>query len=359
MFSGGLILTQYLSRRAASITPYEAGEQPQGLGIIKLNTNENPYPPSPKALEVLKSFAGERLRLYPQPDGGRLKSAVAQIYGLTEDHVFCGNGSDEVLGLAFQAFFDGDIVFPDITYSFYPVWADLYGLSYRTVPLKDDFTVPVDALTGGGVVLANPNAPTGIALGLAEVEHILQNNSEHVVIVDEAYASFGAGSAASLIPKYPNLLIVSTMSKSHALAGLRVAFALGQPHLIDGLLRIKDSFNSYPLDMIAQDAAAAAIRDTAYCAAMSEKIIATRECATQRLGELGFKVLPSKANFVFASHPNVSAAALKAYLAENNIYVRHFNKPRIFDYLRITIGTDEQMDALIKTAAEFVHSVSC
>ena len=352
-------MTEFLSRRAASITPYEAGEQPQGSGIIKLNTNENPYPPSPKALEVLKAFAGERLRLYPRPDGGSLKSAVAQVYGLADDHVFCGNGSDEVLGLAFQAFFDGDIVFPDITYSFYPVWADLYGISYKTVPLQANFTVPVNALTGRGVVIANPNAPTGIALGLDEVERILQNNSEHVVIVDEAYASFGAGSAASLIPKYPNLLIVSTMSKSHALAGLRVAFALGQPHLIEGLVRIKDSFNSYPLDMIAQDAAAAAILDTAYCAAMSEKIIKTRECTTARLGELGFKVLPSKANFIFASHPSVSAAALKAYLAEHNIYVRHFNKPRIYDYLRITIGTDAQMDALMEKAAEFVHSVSC
>ncbi len=352
-------MAQFLSRKAASITPYEAGEQPQGSGIIKLNTNENPYPPSPKALEVLKNFAGERLRLYPRPDGGSLKSAVAQIYGLTEEHVFCGNGSDEVLGLAFQAFFDGDVVFPDITYSFYPVWADLYGISYRLIPLNGDFTIPVDGLTGGGVVLANPNAPTGIALGLAEVERILQNNSEHVVIVDEAYASFGAGSAASLIPKYPNLLIVSTMSKSHALAGLRVAFALGQPHLIQGLVRIKDSFNSYPLDMIAQDAAAAAILDTDYCAAMSGKIIKTRELTTERLNELGFKVLPSKANFVFASHPGLSAAALKNYLAENSIYVRHFNKPRIYDYLRITIGTDEQMDALIRATAEFVRSVSC
>ena len=352
-------MAQFLSRKAASITPYEAGEQPQGSGIIKLNTNENPYPPSPKALEVLKSFAGERLRLYPRPDGGSLKSAVAQIYGLTEEHVFCGNGSDEVLGLAFQAFFDGDVVFPEITYSFYPVWADLYDISYRLIPLNDDFTIPVDELTGGGVVLANPNAPTGIALGLGEVERILQNNSEHVVIVDEAYASFGAGSAACLIPKYPNLLIVSTMSKSHALAGLRVAFALGQPHLIQGLVRIKDSFNSYPLDMIAQDAAAAALLDTDYCAAMSEKIMTTRERTTDRLTELGFKVLPSKANFVFASHPGVSAAALKDYLAENKIYVRHFNKPRIYDYLRITIGTDAQMDALVEKAAEFVRSISC
>jgi len=352
-------LEQFLSRRAASITPYQAGEQPQGRDIIKLNTNENPYPPSPKARAVLQNFGGERLRLYPKPDGGVLKNAVTEVYGFGEDHVFCGNGSDEVLGLAFQAFFDGNIVFPDITYSFYPVWADLYGISYKTVPLRDDFTVPVDELVGDGVVLANPNAPTGIALTLSDVERLLQNNADHVVIIDEAYASFGAGSVASLVPKYPNLLVVSTLSKSHALAGLRVAFAIGQPHLISGLVRIKDSFNSYPLDMIAQEASAAALRDTEYCAAISAKVVATRERTTQQLGELGFTVLPSKANFVFVTHPQVSAAALKAYLVEHGIYVRHFNKPRIYDYLRITMGTDEQMDALIKTAAEFVRSISC
>lgn len=356
---GGFPLTQYLSRRAASITPYQAGEQPQGSGIIKLNTNENPYPPSPKALAVLRGFEGERLRLYPKPDGGSLRSAVAQSRALPEDHVFCGNGSDEVLGFAFQAFFDGDVVFPDITYSFYPVWAQLYGIGYKTVPLDADFTVPVDALTGGGVVLANPNAPTGIALGLEDVARILGNNREHVVIVDEAYACFGAGSAAPLIPEYPNLLIVSTMSKSHALAGLRVAYALGQPHLIDGLTRIKDSFNSYPLDMIAQEAAAAALLDREYCEAMSQRIVVTRENTARRLTDLGFRVLPSRANFVFASHPGLSAAALKAYLADNGIYVRHFNKPRIYDYLRITIGTDAQMDTLIEKTREFVYSVSC
>jgi len=352
-------LEQFLSRRAASITPYQAGEQPQGSDIIKLNTNENPYPPSPKALAVLQSFGGEKLRLYPKPDGGVLKSAVAEVYGFDEDYVFCGNGSDEVLGLAFQAFFDENIVFPDITYSFYPVWADLFSISYKTVPLRDDFTVPVNELVGDGVVLANPNAPTGIALSLAEIERILQNNSDHVVIIDEAYASFGAGSVASLVPKNPNLLVVSTLSKSHSLAGLRVAFALGQPHLIDGLVRIKDSFNSYPLDMIAQEAAAAALRDTEYCAAMSAKVVSTRERTAQQLGELGFTVLPSHANFVFASHPQVSAAALKSYLSEHGIYVRHFNKPRIYDFLRITMGTDEQMDALIESIKGFVYSVSC
>ncbi len=340
-------MTQYLSRRAATITPYVAGEQPAGSDIIKLNTNENPYPPSPKALCVLQAFAGERLRLYPRPDGGSLRSAAAKVYGLSEDHIFCGNGSDEVLGLAFQAFFDGDVAFPDITYSFYPVWAELYGISYKLVPLNADFTIPVDDMRGNGVVFANPNAPTGIALGRSDIERILQNNSDHVVIVDEAYASFGAGTVAPLIPQYPNLLIVSTMSKSHALAGLRVAFAIGQPHLIEGLMRIKDSFNSYPLDMVAQETAAAALLDEPYCAAMSEKIIATRENTIKRLADIGFRVLPSSANFVFASHPQASAAALKEYLADNGIYVRHFNKPRIYDYLRITIGTDAQMDKLI------------
>ncbi len=352
-------MKNYLSKKAATITPYQAGEQPTGNDIIKLNTNENPYPPSPKAREALQAFSGERLRLYPKPDGGSLKSAVSEVYHLPEAFVFCGNGSDEVLGLAFQAFFDGGIVFPDITYSFYPVWADLFGISYKTVPLRDDFTVPVDELAGGGVVLANPNAPTGIALERGDIERILQRNAEHVVIIDEAYASFGTGSVADLVPQYPNLLVVSTLSKSHALAGLRVAFALGQPHLIDGLERIKDSFNSYPVDMIAQEAAAAALRDTAYCAKMSERIIATREKTTRRLEELGFTILPSQANFVFASHRGLSAAALKDHLAANNIYVRHFNKPRIYEYLRITIGTDEQMDKMIEIIDGYVRSTSC
>ena len=340
---------QYLSRKARGITPYTAGEQPQGLDIIKLNTNENPYPPSPVTLEALARFDGTRLRLYPRPDGGLLRAAAAQVFGLPESHVFCGNGSDEVLGLAFNAFFDENILFPDITYSFYPVWASYYGIRYATVPLNDDFTIPVELMVGeGGIVLANPNAPTGIALPLKEVERILQNNSGRVVIVDEAYAAFGAQSAAALIKQYPNLLVVMTLSKSHSLAGLRVGYALGQPHLIDGLMRIKDSFNSYPVDMLAQHIAAAALLDTGYYESITRKIIATREHASRELAALGFQVLPSSANFLFVSRPGISAAALKNHLAENHIYVRHFALPRISEYLRISVGTDEQMDVLLQ-----------
>ena len=348
-------MQRYLSQKARGITPYTAGAQPQGTDIIKLNTNENPYPPSPAALDALTRLDGARLRLYPRPDGGPLRAAAAQVFDLPESHVFCGNGSDEVLGLAFDAFFDGDILFPDITYSFYPVWAAYYGISYSTVPLGDDFTVPVDKMVSkGGVVLANPNAPTGIALPLSGVERILQNNMDHVVIVDEAYAAFGAESAVALIDRYPNLLVVMTMSKSHSLAGLRVGLALGQPHLINALTRIKDSFNSYPLDMVAQHVGAAALLDTAYYDSISHKIVARRERTARRLQALGFDVLPSSSNFLFSAKPGFSAAELKSHLEQNSIYVRHFNLPRISEYLRISIGTDEQMDALLRCVADYL-----
>jgi len=347
-------LQRYLSRKARGITPYQAGEQPQGSGIIKLNTNENPYPPSPATLDALERFDGARLRLYPPPDGGKLRAAAAQAFGLPESHVFCGNGSDEVLSFAFSAFFDDDIVFPDITYSFFPVWAAYYGIRHTTVPLCDDFTVPADRMTGsGGVVIANPNAPTGIALPLSGIEHILKLNPDRVVIVDEAYAAFGAQSAVPLIPHYPNLLVTKTLSKSHALAGLRVGIALGQPHLIEGLERIRDSFNSYPVDMLAQHVGAAALLDADYYDAIARRIISTRENTAHALAMLGFSVLPSSANFLFATLPGVSALQLKAHLEKNHIYVRHFNQPRISDYLRITIGTDEQMAELLRCIREY------
>ena len=346
-------MQNYLSKKAAALTPYTAGAQPAGSGIIKLNTNENAYPPSPKVFEALRGFDAGLLRLYPRPDGGVMKAAVSEVLGLPLSHIFCGNGSDEVLGFAFCAFFDGDVVFPDITYSFYPVWAALFDISYKTVPVCDDFSIPVDALSGGGIVLANPNAPTGIALSLEDIARVLQRNSQSVVIVDEAYAAFGARSAAPLVNDYPNLLVVSTLSKSHGLAGLRVAYALGQPHLISGLERIKDSFNSYPLDTLAQVAAAAALRDKAYCEQTAQKIIATRIRTAQQLTALGFDVLPSSANFLFATHPRISAAAVKTHLEDNRIYVRHFGAPRISDYLRISVGTDAQMDTLLEVLSAY------
>ncbi len=347
-------MQNFLSSRARVTAPYTAGAQPQQQEMIKLNTNENPYPPSPKALEAYHSFDASRLRLYPHPEGGELREAAAQIAGLPVSHVFCGNGSDEVLGFAFLAFFDGNVVFPDVTYSFYHVWAELYNISYTLLPVREDFTIPVSELRAqGGIVLANPNAPSGITLPLTEVEAILQNNAHCVVIVDEAYVAFGGESADALVTRYPNLLVVHTLSKSHALAGLRVGYALGQPHLIDGLTRIKDCFNSYPLDMAAQHMAAAALRDTAYYADITGRIVATRERTAQRLRTLGFNVLPSSTNFVFAAKKGADAPRLKAWLEEDNIYVRHLSGPRTLPYLRISMGTDEQMDRVLKRIEAF------
>lgn len=344
----------FLSNRARVTAPYTAGAQPQDCDIIKLNTNENPYPPSPAAINAYLNFDASRLRLYPHPDGGALRAAVSDLMDVPKSHVFCGNGSDEVLGFAFLAFYDGGILFPDITYSFYKVWAELYDISYTLLPVRDDFTIPVDELrASGGVVLANPNAPTGIALPLEDVETVLKNNPNCVVIVDEAYSAFGAESADRLVPKYPNLLVVHTMSKSHALAGLRAAYAIGQPHLIEGLTRVKDCFNSYPLDAAAQHMAAAALRDTKYYADITGKIIATRERTAQRLRDLGFDVLPSSTNFLFVTKKGADAPCLKAWLEESHIYVRHFTMPRINQYLRITLGTDEQMDRVLSRIAAF------
>lgn len=344
----------FLSKRARITAPYTAGAQPQVQNIIKLNTNENPYPPSPAAIEAYRSYDAARLRLYPHPEGGELRTAAAELAGLPESHVFCGNGSDEILGFAFLAFFDGGVVFPDITYSFYPVWAALYDIPYTQLPVRDDFTIPVDDLKApDGIVLANPNAPTGIALPLSDVETVLKNNAHCVVIVDEAYVAFGGQSADSLVAKYPNLLVVHTLSKSHALAGLRTAYALGQPHLIDGLTRVKDCFNSYPLDAAAQHMAAAALRDTAYYADITRKVMDTRQRTAVRLAEMGFDVLPSSTNFLFATKKGADAPRLKAWLEEDHIYVRNFSTPRIAQYLRITLGTDEQMDRVLSRIAAF------
>ncbi len=349
-------MKDYLSKRAKSISPYTAGEQPKGANIIKLNTNENPYPPSQKTLEAYSGYTPADLRLYPDTRGGEFRAAAARINGLPESHVFCGNGSDDVLALAFAAFFDDGLMFPDITYSFYPVWAKLFGISYELLPLSDDFTIPVGRLRAKSIVLANPNAPTGVALPLEDIRKILEQNRDGLVLVDEAYVFFGAQSAAALVPEYDNLLIVTTLSKSHSLAGLRLGYALGQPHLIEGLERIKDSFNSYPLDSVAQRVGAAALLDAEYYKSTAQRIIATRERTINTLKGLGFIVPPSSANFIFASKPGVSGAELKAYLESLGIYVRHWNAPRISDYLRISIGTDEQMDVLIQKIIEFLKN---
>jgi len=344
--------------RIQNIVPYTPGEQPRDRKFIKLNTNECPYPPSPNAIEAIRSAAGDSLRLYPDPECMELRSAIADREGLDVSQVFCGNGSDEILAFAFQAFFNSDkeVVFPRITYSFYPVYTDFFGLKRREVPMNPDFSDPIDLLCGrnGGVVLANPNAPTGISVGLDAVEHLLQANPDVVVIVDEAYVDFGAESAIKLIDRYPNLLVVQTTSKSRALAGLRVGWAMGDAGLIDGLRCVRDSINSYTVDRLAQAGAAAAIRDENYFQSIRKKVMVTREWAKNALKDKNFTVLPSQSNFVFSSHPKHSGRELLDGLRERGILVRWWDRPDIRDWLRISIGTDEEMAALIAALAELI-----
>lgn len=344
---------KYWSDLVQRLDPYVPGEQPKVSGLIKLNTNENPYPPSPQVLDVMNRESVELLRLYPDPNSVALKSAVAGYYGLRQDQVFVGNGSDEVLALAFMAFFKQaqPILFPDITYSFYPVYCNLYDIDSVELPLAADFSINLDDYDqpNGGIIFPNPNAPTGVGMGLEAIEALLQSNTESLVIIDEAYADFGGASATPLIEKYPNLLVVQTLSKSRSLAGLRVGYAMGSADLIEALDRVKNSFNSYPLDRIAEAAAVVAIEDVGYFEQCTAKIIATRSWVITELQRLGFEVLPSQANFVFAQPPSESSAAeLFGQLRERNILVRYFNKPRIDPFLRITIGTDEEMTALVE-----------
>jgi histidinol-phosphate aminotransferase len=336
------------------LTPYVPGEQPALAHPVKLNTNENPYPPSPRVIEAIRRELGddgETLRKYPDPTARALRATVAAHHGLRVEQVFAGNGSDEVLAHAFQALLKHErpIRFPDITYSFYPVYAQLYGVSFDAIPLDDQFGIDIDdyRAPGGGVLLPNPNAPTGRALPLAEIEQLLQANPDSPVVIDEAYVDFGAESAVNLIDTYPNLLFVKTVSKARSLAGMRVGFAFGDAALIEALTRVKDSFNSYPLDRLAQAAAIAAYEDDAWFRESCRKVIASRERMTGELAALGFDVVPSAANFVFARHPGHDAAALAASLKEKEIFVRHFKLPRIDQHLRISIGTDAECDALV------------
>ena len=351
-------MKEFWSQRIRDMVPYVPGEQPRERKFIKLNTNENPYPPSPRVLEAIREAAGESLRLYPDPESTALRAAIAARHGLDSDQVFVGNGSDEVLALCFQAFFTPGraVVFPDITYSFYPVYCALYGQDYREIPLREDFTVPLEDFLGnnGGVVLPNPNAPTGMAISLADVERLAAGNPEAVVVVDEAYVDFGAQSAVPLLDRCPNLVVTRTLSKSGSLAGLRVGYALGSANLIAALNCVKNSFNSYPLDRLAQAGAQAAIEDEAYFRATVDKVAATREWTTTRLRELGFRVYDSKANFLFASHDAVPAEKLLLGLRERGILVRWWNKPRISNCLRISIGTDEEMETLCRTLEELL-----
>ena len=344
---------------AQRVSPYTPGEQPKIPNVIKLNTNENPYPPSPKAKEAICEQDLNALRLYPDPASTELCEAIAKENGLESEQVFVGNGSDEVLALLFMAFFDEDIpvAMPDISYSFYPVYARLYGFTAHQIPLREDFTLHAEDYCDheGGVIFANPNAPTGCAIPLSDIETICRH-SARVVVVDEAYVAFGAESARPLLDHYENLLIVRTLSKSHSLAGLRVGYALGHPKLIEGLERIKNSFNSYPLDRIAQAAAKAAIEDTAYTRQCSDKIMATREKTTNKLKAMGFSVIPSQTNFVFCTHPKRSARDIQQQLRNRSILVRHFDARRIDHYLRISVGTDCEMEALIQALEEILSS---
>jgi histidinol-phosphate aminotransferase len=354
-------LSRYWSDIVHRLVPYVPGEQPALAKPVKLNTNENPYPPSPRVLEAIRAELGEdgeSLRRYPDPVAKRLRATVAAHHGLRADQVFVGNGSDEVLAHAFQALLKHDlpILFPDITYSFYPTYARLYDVQYRTVPLDDAFAIRIEdyAQPNGGVIFPNPNAPTGHALPLAQIEKLVAANTESVVVIDEAYVDFGAESAIALIDRYPNLLVVHTTSKSRSLAGMRVGFAFGHADLIDALNRVKDSFNSYPLDRLAQAAATAAYEDADWLRTTSARVMASRERLTAALAQLGFEVVPSAANFVFARHPLHDAAAIGAKLREQEIFVRHFNAPRVNQHLRISIGTDAECDTLVAALKRIV-----
>lgn len=353
-------MSRFWSQLVHQLTPYVPGEQPKIADLIKLNTNESPYGPSPKALEAIRNATNDSLRLYPDPQGLALKTALAEHCGLQAENIFVGNGSDEVLALAFQAFFrqqSQPLLFPDITYSFYPVYCQLYEVNYQQPPLDKDLNIQLAdyPTANGGIIFPNPNAPTGKALPLSEIRQLLEKNPDSVVLVDEAYVDFGTESATSLVKEFPNLLVTQTFSKSWALAGLRVGFAVGSPELIEGLNRVKDSFNSYPLDRLALAGAQAALKDTDYYRTLCRKIIDSREKVSQQLEDLGFKVLPSQANFIFARTPNgIDAAKLTAQLRDKALLVRHFNKPRIDQYLRITLGTQEQNQTLIRTLSHLL-----
>ena len=348
-------MSRFWNQRTKSLTPYVAGEQPlPGQKVIKLNTNENPYPPSPEIEKHIKAFDTSVLRLYPELTSRSLREALAEFYGVRPSQVFCGNGSDEVLAFSFQAFFEtkegtSPLFFPDITYSFYPVYANLYGIQVEKIPLSDDFSIPVDEFCrpSGGVAISNPNAPTTLSIPVPDIKRILESQPDRLVLIDQAYAAFGDDSCISLLEDHPNLLIVGTLSKSHSLAGLRVGFAIASEEVIEGLQRVRDSFNSYPVDTLALELATLAVRDRPWYEENTKKIIITRENTRARLTGLGFTVLDSRANFLFVKPAGIPAALLYKKLRSAGILVRYFDKARIREYLRISIGTDEEMDALI------------
>lgn len=341
-------MSRFYNENTRRLVPYVAGEQPQNMDLIKLNTNENPYRPSPLIEERIKNFDFYKLRLYPNGEGEVVKKAASKYYKIPQEKVFAGNGSDEILGFLFKAFFDGStkIGFPDITYSFYPVYCSLFDIPYIQVPVKDDFSIdfgdyPEDLK---GIIFANPNAPTGLFIEPSVIEELAKNRPDTLIVVDEAYVDFGGESCIPLISRYDNIIVVQTLSKSRSLAGQRVGLAFGCKELIDGLVKVKNSFNSYPLDAIAQVAAEAAFEDVEYFKITRDKIINTREKIRRKLLEAGIEVTDSKANFLFVRIPGISGPEAQLKLRENGVLVRNFNSGRISDWLRITIGTDEDME---------------
>lgn len=350
-------MSRFRDPRYAQLVPYTPGEQPRGQKFIKLNTNESPYPPSPKAVEAITRAEVEKLRLYSDPTGRELVRAIAEFYGLNEDQVVAGNGSDEILAFAFQAFCgQKGVVFPEISYGFYPVFAELYGVKARAVPLKDDFSIDIKPylIPGENVVIANPNAPTGLALSHDQIEQILRAHPDDVVLIDEAYVDFGGKSVVGLLPKYDNMLIVQTFSKSRALAGGRIGFALGSPELIADLSAMKYSFNPYSLDRLAILTGTASMRDVEYFKSCTGKVIATRERTAAELKELGCAMTDSLANFLFVKLPGVSGETAQQKLRDKGILVRWFNREPIRDYLRVTVGSDEDMAAFVQAVKEII-----
>ena len=353
-------MSSYWSDFVKDLEPYSPGEQPQISNITKLNTNENPYGPSPAVIRAIAETADDRLRLYPPPEAEQLKAKIAEHFQLSASQVFVGNGSDEVLAHVFNGLLNhpdkGPLLFPDISYSFYPVFCQLYGIKHKKIPLAEDFAIDLNQYqrANGGIIFPNPNAPTGMLLELDAIESLLQANTDTVVVVDEAYIDFGGESAASLIAQYDNLLVVQTMSKSRSLAGMRVGYALGSEQLIAGLNRIKNSFNSYPLGHLQIAAAIAAFDDQPYFQKTTDRVISERQRVVEQLETLGFNVLPSKANFVLAHHPENAAEGLATALRDKGIIVRYFAKPRIDQYLRITIGTESQNSRLIESLKQIL-----
>lgn len=357
-------MSRFWSQSVQALEPYVPGEQPLIKNLIKLNTNEHPLAPSPKVIEAIQKGLGGSLRLYPDPESTQLTQAIANYYDVSPKSVFVGNGSDEVLAHVFYALLKQSkpLYYPEITYGFYPTYCRYFDIEAQRIPLDDQLRIrpedyfPTAECEAGAILIANPNAPTGHALSLAEIESILKANAQIPVVIDEAYVDFGAQSAVQLLDKYPNLMVVHTLSKSRSLAGLRVGFAMGATELIEGLERAKNSFNSYPLDRLAQLGATAAIEDAAYFEAACQTVIETRENLVKSLTELGFVVLPSKANFVFARHPNHDGGDLAAWLREQGILVRHFDTPKIRQYLRITVGTPEQCRSLTELLAKRIQA---